>query len=84
MATENWRLDYNQVRPHSALGNLAPEEYAKRTRVATLAHTKLRLSLVDPALPSDACLFDSNTLRGIGKVLVRSRDPAPSGGWSGW
>lgn len=25
---ENWRLDYNQVRPHSSLDNLTPEEYA--------------------------------------------------------
>jgi transposase InsO family protein len=26
MATETWRLDYNQVRPHSSLGNLTPED----------------------------------------------------------
>ena len=25
---ENWRQDYNRVRPHSALGNVPPEEYA--------------------------------------------------------
>jgi putative transposase len=25
---ENWRLEYNRVRPHSSLGNLTPEEYA--------------------------------------------------------
>ncbi|HMM07191.1 MAG TPA: IS3 family transposase [Clostridiales bacterium] len=25
---ENWRLEYNQVRPHSSLDNLTPEEYA--------------------------------------------------------
>lgn len=24
---ENWRLDYNRVRPHSALGYLTPEEF---------------------------------------------------------
>ena len=24
---ESWREDYNRVRPHSALGNLTPEEY---------------------------------------------------------
>ena len=27
---EKWRLDYNKVRPHSALGNLAPEQYVAR------------------------------------------------------
>ena len=26
---ESWRCDYNQVRPHSALGYLTPEEFAK-------------------------------------------------------
>jgi transposase InsO family protein len=25
---ESWRLDYNQVRPHSALGYRTPEEFA--------------------------------------------------------
>lgn len=25
---ENWRIDYNQVRPHSALGYLTPQEFA--------------------------------------------------------
>jgi putative transposase len=46
-ATETWRLDYNQIRPHSALGNLAPEDYANRTRVRDPEPTKLRLSLVE-------------------------------------
>jgi len=27
---EAWRLDYNQCRPHSALGHLTPSEYAKQ------------------------------------------------------
>lgn len=26
--TEAWRVDYNEHRPHSALGNLAPKEFA--------------------------------------------------------
>ena len=29
---EAWRQDYNTVRPHSSLGNLTPEEFAKRER----------------------------------------------------
>ena len=27
---EAWRIDYNQHRPHSSLGNLTPSEYAKQ------------------------------------------------------
>jgi hypothetical protein len=27
---EAWRQDYNQLRPHSSLGTLAPAEYANR------------------------------------------------------
>ena len=26
---ETWRVDYNTQRPHSSIGNLAPEEYAR-------------------------------------------------------
>jgi putative transposase len=26
---EEWRLDYNQVRPHSSLGNLAPQQFSE-------------------------------------------------------
>ncbi len=27
---EAWRIDYNEHRPHSALGHLTPREYARR------------------------------------------------------
>jgi hypothetical protein len=26
---ENWRQEYNQIRPHSSLGNLTPSDFAK-------------------------------------------------------
>jgi len=29
---EAWRVDYNEVRPHSAIGNLAPAEFVRRAR----------------------------------------------------
>ena len=32
---EAWRIDYNEVRPHSSLGNLTPAEYAQRQRTET-------------------------------------------------
>ena len=31
---EAWRVDYNQVRPHSSLGDLAPEEFAAKNQAA--------------------------------------------------
>jgi putative transposase len=32
---ENWRLDYNQARPHSSLGYLTPAEFAQKQRLVT-------------------------------------------------
>ncbi len=29
-----WRDDYNRLRPHSALGNAAPAEFAEKIRLA--------------------------------------------------
>jgi len=29
---ENWRIEYNTERPHSSLGDLTPEEFAKKAR----------------------------------------------------
>jgi putative transposase len=34
---ERWRQDYNQVRPHSALGDNAPEEFANAWQAAAAA-----------------------------------------------
>lgn len=34
---ESWRLDYNQNRPHSSLGNMTPEEFAKHQQVMDIA-----------------------------------------------
>lgn len=31
VAIEDWRRSYNQIRPHSSLGNLTPAEYARTT-----------------------------------------------------
>jgi putative transposase len=30
---ESWRRDYNEERPHSSLGNMTPEEYARRAKM---------------------------------------------------
>jgi len=34
---ERWRSHYNTERPHSSLGNLAPEEFARAAAVTTTA-----------------------------------------------
>ena len=31
---ESWRLDYNGTRPHNALGNRTPEEFARGLQIA--------------------------------------------------
>lgn len=33
---ETWRLDYNQVRPHSSLGGVSPEEFAEKAALRSL------------------------------------------------
>jgi putative transposase len=38
---EAWRIDYNQRRPHSSLGHLTPNEYARRGQEARTADAAL-------------------------------------------
>jgi putative transposase len=38
--TEEWRMDYNQSRPHSSLGNVPPEEYATLNGAAEAVNTR--------------------------------------------
>lgn len=42
---EDWRIDYNRVRPHSSLDDLTPEEYAERheTENQNTPETQLRV-----------------------------------------
>ena len=34
---ESWRVDYNEARPHSSLGNITPSEFAAKAVTQTLA-----------------------------------------------
>ena len=36
---ENWRMVYNEVRPHSSLGGMTPAEFAKRQAVKILINS---------------------------------------------
>jgi len=40
---EAWRQDYNQVRPHSSLGHLTPDEFSRTTISHNPSGTNLRL-----------------------------------------
>jgi putative transposase len=40
---ETWRRDYNQVRPHSALGYLTPTEFAVGARLRPVARGQLKV-----------------------------------------
>lgn len=42
---EAWRIDYNQTRPHSSLGNLTPEEFRKNLQVQAIVAEPVGLSL---------------------------------------
>jgi hypothetical protein len=33
LGAEEWRHDYNEFRPHSSLGKLAPREFAERQKI---------------------------------------------------
>jgi putative transposase len=43
MRIEAWRTDYNSVRPHSALGQLAPEQFRQLHQPKTDEPTNLRM-----------------------------------------
>ena len=38
---EAWRIDYNECRPHGALGHLTPSEYAQSGQAQDLEATNL-------------------------------------------
>lgn len=38
---ETWRKDYNEVRPHSSLNNLTPQEFARQQQTVTSLQTAL-------------------------------------------
>jgi putative transposase len=45
---EEWRQDYNQVRPHSSLGNLTPEQFHEQTAVFWATPACTRFETTDP------------------------------------
>ena len=46
---KKWRVEYNRERPHSSLGNLAPEEFAAKNQMS-LGRRAHRLATSRPEL----------------------------------
>jgi len=61
----DWNHDYNTVRPHSALGNLPPAEYADRSAPEKQRHGALRY--VEGSAPHP---FASPSLSGSNEVRI--------------
>jgi putative transposase len=56
-----WRLDYNTVRPHGSIGNLAPADYATRSVPASQRDGTLRsIAGFAPRLVAASSLQGSN------------------------
>ncbi len=60
---EDWRLDYNQIRPHSALGYLTPEEFA-------MGHANVESKGRFPHLHSPGCCGPNLQLNSNPKTLT--------------
>ena len=44
---EGWRQEYDEVRPHSSLGNMAPAEFARRvSRVDSITAQPPRVNIL--------------------------------------
>ena len=41
---EKWRVDYNEFRPHSSLGNLTPREFADESKARSTSRESLILA----------------------------------------
>jgi hypothetical protein len=60
---QDWRIEYNTVRPHSALGYLTPTDYAR-----TWTHHPPRTLIESgPTTGSDQCVLSDLVPRGAGK-----------------
>ena len=67
-----WRLDYNQVRPHSALGDRSPEEFVREWQASSAA--PLRTAWPADNMPAGAVHGSGS---GDSKPLQLSGSPPP-------
>ena len=54
---EAWRVEYNTVRPHSAIGHLPPAEQAQSLAAACCSHSSLKPSREPPTWTVSLYLF---------------------------
>jgi putative transposase len=60
---ESWRIDYNQVRPHSSLGYLTPEEFR-------MSHADVETATRFPHLHSPDCGDNPSLLNSTASTLT--------------
>lgn len=83
---ELWREDYNQIRPHSALGDYAPRQFAQHWRSSALARTAgppdqaaagavQRAPASDPEPEQLSAPPSSDMKRGAEKLLIDQAPP---------
>lgn len=73
---EDWRQDYNQHRPHSALGMMAPARFALGYRTAHRAATRAGVELPSPAGlaafdAGDSLTLQTNTIHRLSQQVDR-------------
>jgi putative transposase len=68
-ALVNWKDDYNHVRPHSAIGNIAPFEYAKLSDPAKQRDESLELFGAPRPVPLHNRAGAAQTMFGLNSLI---------------
>lgn len=76
---ENWRKEYNDARPHSALGYLTPSEFAQQWRDAQRRNASVSLSPEEPNRWNDDCAMGRRVQETERNLEPKSR---PASAWS--
>ena len=62
--TEDYRVDYNEERPHRSLGNLTPSEYIAKLKLPTAAAVGLSNGSMDRSLPEETGMVIMQSITG--------------------
>jgi putative transposase len=74
---ERWRLDYNQARPHSALGDRSPEEFVREWQESSAVSP--RTAWPAKQAPAKPCATTSPRMQNLYSFSPRPRPPCRAG-----